>query len=133
MPKYTKEQFWKLYQNLPQELQDALFSGETGTNIYETCKRNEIEENLSQIVDYVGQVLMGLLPPEEFQEALETEVGLEKEVAKKVSFEINRYIFRPVKESLRLLYEEERPEKEELPEKEEKKPKKKDIYREPIE
>lgn len=133
MPKYTKEQFWKLYRSLPQELQDALFSEETGTNIYETCKRNGIEENLSQIVDYVGQVLMGLLPPKEFQEVLETELGLESEMVKKISFQINRYIFRPVKESLKLLYEEERPEKEKMPEEEEKKPKKRDTYREPIE
>ena len=82
MPKkYTSEQFWKLYEKLPQELKDALFAEETGNNIYDICKRNEIEENLEQIVDYVGQVLVGVLPPEELQVTLEKELNLDKEIA----------------------------------------------------
>ena len=38
--KYTKEQFWKLYETLPQELKDTLFAEETGDDIYNICKRN---------------------------------------------------------------------------------------------
>lgn len=138
--KYTKEQFWKLYRNLPQELQDALFSEETGDNIYDICKRNEVEENLGEIVDYVGQVLIGILPPEEFQNTLEKELKLKKEVAKEIFHEINRFIFFPVKENLAVLYKieiapsekpAETPPLKEAPLEEELK--KKDIYREPIE
>jgi len=147
---YTSEQFWELYKKLPQELKDALFAEETGNNIYEICKRNEIEENLDQIVDYVGQVLLGILPPNDFQETLEKELELEKEVAKKVNREIFRFIFYPVKESLALLYKVEvtpakpgvpsiGPEVASPPEIKppvEEKPEEvpgKDIYREPIE
>lgn len=134
MPEYPKEQLWKIYENLPEELKEAIFSEETANNIGRVCEENKIsEEKISEVARYTGHVLTGLLPPSEFQEILEIELKLESEIAKKVSFEINRYIFRPVKESLKLLYEEERPEKEEVPEKEEKKPKKRDVYREPIE
>jgi len=145
MPKkYTSEQFWKLYEKLPQELKDALFAEETGNNIYEICERNGISENLDQIVEYVGQVLVGVLPPDELPETLEKEIKLEKEVAKKVSQEINRFIFYPVKTSLEELYKIEiapiagtpvkplprkKIEGEELKEK----PKREDVYREPIE
>lgn len=140
MPKkYTPEQFWELYKKLPQELKDALFAEETGNNIYEICKRNEIEENLDEIVDLVGQVLLGVLPPEEFQETLEKELKLEKELAKKVSQEIHRFIFYPVKTSLEEIYRIEiappaKPTKI-IPPPEEKPPAppSKDIYREPIE
>jgi len=104
---YNKEQFWKLYEKLPQELKDALFAEETGDNIYNTCKRNEVLNNLDQIVDYVGQVLLGVLPPEELQEVLEKELKLKQEVAKKVVREINRFIFYPVKSSLEELYKVE--------------------------
>lgn len=129
---YTREQLWKLFEKLPEELKEAIFSEETANNIWNICERNTIKE-VSKVAKLVGDVLLGLLPPGDFQESLEKELKLEKEVAKKLSFETNRYIFRSVKETLRSLYEEEKPKKEEVPEKEEKKPKKKDIYREPIE
>jgi hypothetical protein len=104
LEKYTNEQFWKLYKKLPQELQDVLFAEETGTNIYEICEKYKIQKNLGDIVDYVGYVLLGLLPPCNFQDALELELKLEKEIAKKVYREINRFIFYPVKPALEQLY-----------------------------
>ena len=151
--KYTSEQFWKLYENLPQELKDALFAEETGNYIYEICQRNEIEEKLEEIVDLAGQVLVGVLAPENFQTSLEKDIGLEKETAKKVAQEINRFIFYPVKSALEGLYkiatetptEEKGETKPELKEpslviseniKGEEKPVetlKKDVYREPVE
>jgi len=139
MPKkYTREEFWKLYEKLPQELKDALFAEETGDNIYETCKRNGVENNLDQIVEYVGQVLVGVLPPDEFQATLEKEVKLNKDVAKKVAQEINRFIFYPVKSSLEELYKIEiappaKPKVVPPPEEKPPAPPAKDIYREPIE
>ena len=101
-----------------------------------------MEENIEQIVDIVGQVLVGVLPPEDFQKALEKEISLEDDVAKKVAQEINRFIFYPVKPSLEEIYkieisptttpvEKARP-TEETKEKTET-PQRKDVYREPIE
>jgi len=137
--KYTSEQFWKLYANLPQELKDALFAEETGNNTYEICERNEIAEKLGDVVDYIGQVLVGVLPPDDFQETLEKDLGIEKETAKKVTREINRFIFYPVKMSLEELYKKEiappakpttiTPPPEEKPPV----PTKDDVYREPVE
>ncbi len=141
---YTSEQFWKLYEKLPQELKDAVFSEETGDNIYEICQKNGIEEDLDEIVEYVGQVLVGVLPPEDFSEALEKDLGLKKEVAKKVTQELNRFVFYPVRPALEELYKIETtppPKVEEgessfakaTEDKEEKTPPRKDTYREPIE
>lgn len=142
---YTKEQFWKLYEKLPQELKDVIFAEETGDNIYDISKRNGILEKLDQIVEYVGQVLIGVLPPDELQETLEKELELDKERAKRIGQEINRFIFYPVKANLEELYKIEiappagvrpsvpkkaAPPEEEL---EEEKPKREDTYREPIE
>ncbi|MFC1663528.1 hypothetical protein ACFL0A_00115 [Patescibacteria group bacterium] len=145
--KYTREQFWNLYEKLPQELRDVLFAKETDSAIYDTCKRNEILDNISQVVEFVGQTLVGLLPPEEFQETLEKEVKLKKDIAKKVSQEIHRFIFFPMKSNLEKLYKIEitppaKPsvvpsvktlEKALLKEKPEEEAGKPDIYREPIE
>lgn len=142
---YTKEQLWKLYKKLPEELKEAAFSVENAENIESICKRNGIEEEkISKITKFVGQVFLGLLPPNEFQENLEMELNLEKETAKKVAREINRFIFFPVREALEKLYkieiapstiEEKIVTPTEIKPKE-KKPEEKprmDIYREPIE
>ena len=82
--KYTTEQLWKLYEKLPQELKEAVFSEETANNIYDICTRNEIEDDrISEIARYTGRVLMGILPLDEFQEVLEKELKLKKDLAKK--------------------------------------------------
>ena len=142
---YSKGQIWKLYEKLPEELREAIFSEETADSIWEICSRNGIEdERVSEVARYTGRVLMGLLPPDELEETLKKELKLEKEVAKKISQEISRFILYPVKTSLEELYKIEiapiagtpvRPpsrkkiEGEELKEK----PKREDVYREPIE
>ena len=141
---YLREQLWKLYEKLPEELKDALFSVETADNIDNICQRNAIEEEkIPEIAKYTGRVLMGLLLPNEFEKTLIKEVKLKAEVAKNVAREINRFIFFPLKEVLSKLYEVEiappvRPPSivhEVRPEvtAEEERLKKPDIYREPIE
>ncbi len=101
---YTSEQFWKLYAKLPQELKDSLFAEETGEAILDVCTKNEIDDNLRQVVELVGEVLVGLLPIEDFQEVLEKELGVDENTARKVNHEITRFVFYPVKESLASLY-----------------------------
>ena len=145
--KYTTEQLWKLYEKLPQELKEAVFSEETANNIYDICTRNEIEDDrISEIARYTGRVLMGILPLDEFQEVLEKELKLKKDLAKKVFQEINRFIFYPVKTSLEEIYKVPvvpppagpppyKPPEVKIPEAAppEEKEKKPDIYRESIE
>jgi hypothetical protein len=106
MEKYTKEQFWKLYEKLPQELKDAVFAEETAENIYSICEKNEIE-NVPKVSSLVSHVLLGLLLPDEFQGILEKELKLKSDVAKKISHEINRFIFFPVRSSLEMLHKTE--------------------------
>ena len=104
MPKeYTKEQLWKLYEKLPGELKEAIFSEETADNIWDICERNEVER-ISEIAKLVGNVLLGILPPEDFQETIEKELRFNKDLAKRITHEINRFIFYPVKGSLAEIY-----------------------------
>jgi hypothetical protein len=141
MPKeYSKEQLWKLYEKISPELKEAIFSEETAESIWDICSRNGIEdERISEIARYTGRVLLGILPPVDFQEILEKELKLEKSVAKKAAQEISRFIFYPVKPLLEELYKIEitppakptgiTPPPEEKPTA----PPSKDVYRELIE
>ena len=148
MPQYTQEELQKLFDTLPEELKDALLSEGTAERISEICQRYEIKEKeVPEIAKMVGNVLMGLLPPEEFRESLEKKLFIDKERAENISREVNRFILFPVKESLAEFYREIRfapggritkpekkisKEKEEIEVKEEKEPGT-DIYREPVE
>ncbi|GAI13921.1 unnamed protein product, partial [marine sediment metagenome] len=98
----------------------------------------EVYDKVDKITEYVGKVFFGLLPPDDFQEALEKEIGIGKDVAKKVAGEIYRFVFYPVKESLGKLYKIEiaplakmkvSPPPQEKPPTP---PKKEDVYREPV-
>ncbi len=136
MPKeYSQEELWKIYNLLPQELQEAIFSVETNDHIRNICLRNEIEEEkIGQIAGGIGDVFLGLLPPADFKEFLEKEIKLKPEKVKDVYHEINRFIFFPVKHSLEEIYKAEIVPslKKETP-LEKEKPAEEDVYREPVE
>ena len=143
MPReYSKEQLWELFDKLPEELQQAIFSAQTADHINNICAKNEIGDDLiPEIARYTGLSLLGLLAPEEFAKTLEQELKIEKEKAKKVSWEINRFIFYPVKEALWRLYHPSPldkpgigpPSTQEKPAKKQQEPERPDAYREPIE
>ena len=105
MPNDTKtKEFWKSYKKLPQDLKDAVFAEDTGNSIYKICEKYGILNNLAQVVEQVGRVLLGTLPPDDFRETLEKGLLLDKETAEKISQEVYRSIFYPVKSSLQELY-----------------------------
>jgi hypothetical protein len=137
---YTKEELWKIVEKLPDELKEAIFSEKTAEDIFNICARNGIEdERISKVAKYVGRVLMGLLPPNEFEEILEKEVGIKKETAKSIKREVEMLIFYPVRNRLEEIYKIEiappaGPARITPPPKFEEKPSPpRDIYREPIE
>lgn len=153
MPKkLSPEQYWNLFKKLPKELRALILSEETAKDIYEICDRNDVDVlKVPEVARCVGDVILGILPPDKLSEALEKEVRLKKEVAKKVVQEINRIIFFPVKGAIEELYRMPAPAQETpsiplrkpstkppvLPEKPSPevppKPPPTDIYREPIE
>jgi len=104
MLEYPPEQLWPLYEKLPKDLQEAIFSEKTADLIYDICTRNGLEKEMSEIAKLTGYVLLGLLPPDEFEKTLKEELKLNNDLNKKVVLEITRFIFFPVKESLEALY-----------------------------
>lgn len=135
MPKeYTPEQLWQLYEKLPKELQKAIWAEETAENIANICERNRVpKDKIPEIAKFVGNVLIGILPVENFQKTLEEELKLEKELTKRISQEINNLIFEPLKENLEKIYGNQFLTEKQKPTTPEKTyPKGQDIYREPI-
>lgn len=103
--RYTKEEFNKLYTGLPEELQEALFSNESSDHVKAACERNDLAtEKNSLVAEEVGNVLLGLSTPGEFEGNLIKEVGLKKDIAQKVARELDRFIFYGVKHALAQLH-----------------------------
>ena len=137
---YTKDELWKIYEKLPQELQEAIFSVETADAILNSCERNKVEE-VSKVAHYAGLVLMGLILPQEFSGTLKKEMKLSKTSADAVARDIDRLVFYPVKPAIEQLHRMEievtaKVVTPQPPEELEEKPeelKKDDAYREPLE
>lgn len=102
---YTDEQLNKLYETLPQELQDAIFSGETADAIANACSQYGIEdERLSKIAGYTGDVLAGLILPSEFEDTIRKNVDMPEVLVKAIASEISRFVFYPHKLALEQLH-----------------------------
>lgn len=105
MPEYSAEELRKLYQGLPKDLRDAIVSEDTAETVQRLCQRNGIAEaDVPRFAKLVGDVLLGLLPPPDFEKSLRVELGLTSVKAKLVTRETTRFIFYPVKESLSSFY-----------------------------
>ena len=108
MRQYTQEQFEELFDKLPEELQEAIFSVKTSEAVLSACENNGItDKRVSEVAKYTGQVLMGVVLASEFQEVLQKEVGLSKNVAKEIAREINRFVFYPMKPELDQIHDME--------------------------
>ncbi len=104
MLKYSKEQILQLYKTLPDELKEAINAEQTTDIIEETSnKYNLSDAQTTALVNSISEVLMGLLPPDEFQAKLES-VGMESNDAKNMRLSINRFVFYPVRQALDALY-----------------------------
>lgn len=133
---YTQEEYWKLFNNLPEELKDAVVSPHTAETIRDICEKNDIER-LRIVADIVGEVLLGVLSPKgELVQKLKERLEIKEKKASKIRKEIAMFILQPVKESLENLYEikieSPSPQKEEEELEKEETSTDKDQYREPI-
>ncbi len=98
------KKYWKLYNQLPEELQDLLASNELVEGLEDICEKHDITQYLYEMNDYVGDVLLGVLSPEKFEQTIKKELKLKKEKAKEITKEVNRNVFYPVKSSLEDLH-----------------------------
>ena len=92
MSEYSKKEIWELYQNLPTELQAALFSSENADRIYKVCLENNIKEEkiISDIAKEVGYVFLGLTPPNELEQVFKKDIGLNVYSSPTSSFSISQ-------------------------------------------
>ena len=105
MKNFTEQEIAQIYDNLPEDLKDAIF----GLEMNEIVERigGETKLNIEQIGDLAnetGMVMLGVTHPNEFVANLAERLEADKEKARAIAQEINEQIFKKVRESLRKIH-----------------------------
>jgi len=103
---YPQEQTLKLFEQLPRELRAAIFSEDTADYISQIAERYKITDKTKDLAILVGNMLLGLLSPEDLPKELEQELKIPEEKINIISQEVNRLILYPVKDKLADFYKE---------------------------
>jgi len=102
----TKEQIKERFDSLPKDIKEAISSVDTTNKIMDIAKKYDIQiDEISELVDEVGLVMLGFTHPNDFISNLKRRLGVGKELAEILSREINSEIFIKIKESLRQISE----------------------------
>jgi len=105
MTRYSKEDLFKLYRKLPQELKEEMGSEENSDALFDIGKRYGFDDKkCEELVRVSAYVHLGLVKPSDFNKTLEEELGLDENTAKKISDEAYRFVFHSSESVLETLY-----------------------------
>lgn len=98
----------KLYEQLPENVQEAISSVAVAEKLQEIAKRNGLHIDEAGIVsDEATMVMLGIENPKDFVDSLQNKLKLPREKVVELAKDVNKEIFEPIRESLRKMYEDE--------------------------
>lgn len=107
MAKLTPQQLKELYEKLPEDLREAIFSVDSTEAIHVAGQKyNLTVDKIGELADETGLVMLGLTHPKDFIANLAKRLNADKETARKIADEINTQIFSKVRESLKKIHGE---------------------------
>jgi hypothetical protein len=102
---YTREQLDKMFERLPNDIQEAVTSDGTIACLKEIEKEHHLKrEQVKELSAEIGMLMLGASSPQQFIPNIEKSAGISNETAKLIASKVNEKIFRPVKESLKNLH-----------------------------
>ena len=105
MKNFTEEQIAQMYDNLPEDLKDAIFGLEMNEIVEKIGRENQLNiEQIGDLANETGMVMLGVTHPNEFIGNLADRLEVDKEKARAIAGEINEQIFKKVRESLRKVH-----------------------------
>ena len=105
MKNFTEEQIAQMYDNLPEDLKDAIFGLEMNEIVEKIGRENQLNiEQIGDLANETGMVMLGVTHPNEFIGNLADRLEVDKEKARAIAGEINEQIFKKVRESLRKIH-----------------------------
>lgn len=101
MRQYTADEIQAQFEKLPRQVQEAVASTDVNDKIEAIGKKNGLMiDQIGELIDEVGQVMMGLQKPALFVDDLCERLAISRDVATKISEEVNTDIFALIRHHL---------------------------------
>jgi hypothetical protein len=105
---YTREQKIKIYESLPPELKEAIISVETSEKIQRISEKYSLMlDEMSELADEINLFMLGLTKQADFVGSIAKRLGINEDVAEKISIDVNTEILDAIRDSLRKIQEGE--------------------------
>ncbi len=105
MGRLTPDEFRKKYAELPPNLREAYGSVKTTEILEEIGKKHGLRiDQIGELVDETGYVMLGATPPSDYVMKLEGAVGVSRDKAKAVALDVNEQVFKPIRDALKRVH-----------------------------
>ena len=105
MKSYTEQELEEKYKQLPEGIEEAIFSVGMEKTLEEIGKKYKLQiDQLGILANETRLVMLGLTHPKDFINNLAERLELEKEPAKNIAQEINQRIFYAIREELKKMH-----------------------------
>lgn len=104
---YTPDQRYEMFQNLPQDVKEAIGSVEYIQTLSEIEKKYHLHlDQADKLSREIYELMLGITHPQEFVAKVARSLAVPAETAKQIAEEVNTKIFRPIRVSLMKIHEE---------------------------
>lgn len=108
MQTFSQEEIEKGYDKLPEILKDAMYSPDVAIKVVAIGKKFGLTiEKIGSAAEQTGYVVLGLVRPSEFTQALVDVLEIGADKARELAKEINSQIFYPLREALKAAHQME--------------------------
>lgn len=105
MGRLTPDEFRKKYAELPPNLREAYGSVKTTEILEEIGKKHGLRvDQIGELVDETGYVMLGVTPPSDYVMKIEGAVNVSREKAKAVAIDVNDRVFKPIRDALKQVH-----------------------------
>lgn len=104
--KLSQEQLKEKYNNLPEDVKNAIFSAGVEKALTEIGEKNNLHvDKIGELMEEVDLVMLGITDPKDFIRNLYGRLGIEdKEQVRQVAHEVNEQVFQKIRESLKTVH-----------------------------
>ena len=99
-----RQRYLKYFQ-LPQSLRQIMFSAETADKIKKISEKNNLNDAQTWSISYItGMIILGETNIIDFLQSIKKDCDLEEDSARELARDINKVIFLPVKDNLKVIH-----------------------------